>query len=203
MPSRHASPNPLLCTLTALALHIGVIALLAGWFPAITEKDMAAPKFINIDLVDFPESPSRPRAGLVQNPSDQGQSAEPLAETSPASPAPPSDNSDSMQNPPLADNPAPHDPYAQLAADMHQRIQAALIYPEAARRRLAYGTVRLNILLAADGSPVEIRVSTSSGSSILDKAARNLAASVLPLPMPAGLSGNTSIQINVQYNPPQ
>ena len=60
-----------------------------------------------------------------------------------------------------------------------------LNYPEAARARKLYGSLRLLVAIAADGSLRDVRVLESSGHAVLDAAALNivrLAAPYAPLP---------------------
>ena len=60
-----------------------------------------------------------------------------------------------------------------------------LNYPEAARAKKLYGSLRLLVAIAADGSLRDVRVLESSGHAVLDAAALNivrLAAPYAPLP---------------------
>lgn len=79
--------------------------------------------------------------------------------------------------------PSPSDQAADL---LRARVEAALVYPEAARRRGTEGVVGLKIFLDGSGALAEIRVSRSSGSALLDRAARETVAACLPVPNPGG-----------------
>ena len=74
----------------------------------------------------------------------------------------------------------------RAAALLLARVEAALVYPDAARRRGTEGVVGLRIALDRSGTLAEMRVSRSSGSALLDKAAREAVAASLPVPNPAG-----------------
>jgi protein TonB len=77
------------------------------------------------------------------------------------------------------------DAAAELAARVGAAIQARKAYPEAARRRGAEGVVRLKLRVSGDGRLVAARLAASSGSSLLDRAALDLASSVFPVDNPA------------------
>lgn len=74
----------------------------------------------------------------------------------------------------------------QAAALLLARVETALVYPEAARRRGTEGVVGLRIALDGSGTLAEMRVSRSSGSALLDKAAREAVAASLPVLNPGG-----------------
>jgi protein TonB len=67
-----------------------------------------------------------------------------------------------------------------FAARVGVAIEAHKTYPEAARRKGAQGVVRLRLRVAADGRLLAAKLASSSGSSLLDHAALELAASVFP-----------------------
>jgi len=73
------------------------------------------------------------------------------------------------------------DAVAELAARVGASIEARKTYPEAARRRGAEGLVRLMLSVSGDGRLIAARLAASSGSSLLDRAALDLASSVFPV----------------------
>ena len=93
---------------------------------------------------------------------------------------------------------APNDPIAALAARIDAAVEARKVYPEAARRRGTEGSVRLSLEVAADGSLHAAKLAASSGSSLLDRAALDLATEVFPMNNPAGRS--LEFQILVRYS---
>ncbi len=60
-------------------------------------------------------------------------------------------------------------------------IEARKTYPEAARRRGAEGLVRLTLRVSGDGRLIAAKLASSSGSTLLDRAALDLASSVFPV----------------------
>jgi len=72
------------------------------------------------------------------------------------------------------------------AALLLSRVETALLYPEAARRRGTEGVVGLSIELTEAGNLAGLRTVRSSGSALLDKAARDAVRLSLPVPNPAG-----------------
>jgi periplasmic protein TonB len=78
------------------------------------------------------------------------------------------------------------DPVAALAARINAAVEARKAYPEAARRRGTEGSVRLALLVAEDGRLLVAKLAASSGSTVLDRAALDLAASVFPVNNIAG-----------------
>jgi protein TonB len=70
---------------------------------------------------------------------------------------------------------------AELAARVGAAFEARKTYPEAARRRGAEGVVRLRLRVSGDGRLLAAKLAASSGSSLLDRAALELASSVFPL----------------------
>lgn len=71
-------------------------------------------------------------------------------------------------------------------AFLRRRIEAALAYPEEARRRNEEGEVLLRIRVGDGGEAREIRVSRSSGFRRLDEAARRGVLAAVPLPAAEG-----------------
>ena len=67
-------------------------------------------------------------------------------------------------------------------AEIRRRIQAALVYPTAARRRGLEGVARVQFQIGVEGRADAISVVRSSGHPLLDRAAREsvVAAGVLP-----------------------
>jgi TonB family protein len=74
-------------------------------------------------------------------------------------------------------------------------MAAALVYPESARLRGLSGTVRIQLEVGADGRLISVKVGTSSGSALLDRAALALAKSVFPLPNPASIRAQLSMAV--------
>jgi protein TonB len=71
-------------------------------------------------------------------------------------------------------------------ARIRERIQAALRYPAAARRRGVSGTVQLEIYIDQSGAVGAVAVITSSAHEMLDKAAVDAAQSLPRMPLPGG-----------------
>ncbi len=69
---------------------------------------------------------------------------------------------------------------------LRERVRAALAYPEAARRRGIEGVVGLSIRLDENGGLAGLRVTISSGSPLLDQAAREAVVASLPFPALSG-----------------
>jgi protein TonB len=67
-------------------------------------------------------------------------------------------------------------------AEIRRRIQEALSYPSAARRRGVTGTARVQFQVGDDGRAEAVELVRSSGSPLLDRAARQsvVDAGVLP-----------------------
>lgn len=80
--------------------------------------------------------------------------------------------------------PAEFGPY--LAA-FRQRIQEALDYPVAARRRGLGGTVQLEVELLPTGKVASVVVRSSSSHAILDQTARDTVSQLRPVPFPPGV----------------
>lgn len=77
------------------------------------------------------------------------------------------------------------------------RVRARLIYPAVARRRGEEGIVLIDLSVKADGSLAAARVSTGSGSAVLDRAALDLVRSLFPFDPPPG--GDYTIPLRIQY----
>ncbi len=92
----------------------------------------------------------------------------------------------------------PADPAALLAARIAAAVEEAKAYPEAARRRGTEGTVRLAFRVGPGGELLSSRVAASSGSTLLDRAALALLASVFPLANPAGRE--LALELSVRYS---
>lgn len=77
------------------------------------------------------------------------------------------------------------DPHAVLLS--HLRAHAKRCYPPLARRRSIQGTVGLAFCIDEDGNPHRMRLEKSSGSTLLDDAAREcVIEGAAPLPGPVG-----------------
>ena len=77
-------------------------------------------------------------------------------------------------------------PQDEAASLLLARVEAALRYPESARRRGTEGVVGLRILLDGGGALSDLRVVRSSGSALLDRAAREAVEASLPVPNTTG-----------------
>ena len=192
----------LVCLVAVLfghALVIGLILIQATSAPPIKQP---FPNSIMIDLADFPAQRTPKSQPVMKHKSlTPPEQTIPVA-LSPVAQAVVPNNTlpdGATTTPPASTT----DPLAVLASELRLRIQNGLVYPDAARRRNSWGTVTLEVVLDHHGKLIGLRVVHSSGSAILDKAALNLAASVLPLPMPETLMGDTAIQIRVEYTPPR
>jgi len=73
------------------------------------------------------------------------------------------------------------DPVATLVARINAAIEARKTYPEAARRRGTEGVVALGLRVAEDGRLLAAKLAASSGSTLLDRSALDLASSVFPV----------------------
>lgn len=71
-------------------------------------------------------------------------------------------------------------------AALRARIQERIVYPAEAVRRGQEGEVLLRIRIGSGGVPREIRVAKSSGTRILDEAARRGVVRAAPLPFIPG-----------------
>ncbi len=66
--------------------------------------------------------------------------------------------------------------------EIRRRVQAALVYPPAARRRGISGTTRIQFEIGAHGEAMAVETVESSGSRLLDRAAEQSARDAAPLP---------------------
>jgi protein TonB len=82
---------------------------------------------------------------------------------------------------------APGAEYGPYLTRLRQRVQEALRYPPAARRRNVQGAVGLEILIRPDGTLGAVTLADSSGHAVLDEAALETVRSLRPEPFPAGV----------------
>ncbi|MGH6813513.1 MAG: TonB family protein [Methylocella sp.] len=73
-------------------------------------------------------------------------------------------------------------------------------YPEAARARGEQGTVRLGLTIDRGGHVVSARLIASSGSSILDQAALEMARHASGRPLPPEMGSSASLIVPVHYS---
>ncbi len=73
-------------------------------------------------------------------------------------------------------------------------------YPEAARARGEQGTVRLALTIGRSGHVVSARLIGSSGSSILDQAALEMARNASGRPLPPEMGSSVSLTVPVRYS---
>jgi protein TonB len=81
--------------------------------------------------------------------------------------------------------------YGPYLARFRQRVQESLIYPLAARRQGAQGTVELDVLLEASGRVRDVRVVRSSTNALLDEAALETVRHLGAVPFPDSLPRRT------------
>jgi protein TonB len=74
--------------------------------------------------------------------------------------------------------------YASYLALLRRRVQEAVTYPSAARRRGASGTVHLEITLEPSGAISEVTLVRSSAHGVLDDAAVDAVRGLRPIPFP-------------------
>jgi len=89
------------------------------------------------------------------------------------------------------------DPALALLEGVQAKMAAGLAYPDAARIKGISGTAVLSVSVAADGRLLDIRLAASSGSSILDHAALDLAAASFPVENPA--ADAVKLEIAIEY----
>jgi protein TonB len=77
--------------------------------------------------------------------------------------------------------------YGPYLARFRQRVQEALVYPLAARRQGAQGTVELDVWLEASGRVRDVRVVRSSSNALLDEAALETIRRLGAVPFPESL----------------
>jgi protein TonB len=77
--------------------------------------------------------------------------------------------------------------YGAYVALLRRRIQEALTYPSAARRRGMSGTVHLDIAIEPTGRIGDVRVVRSSSHELLDAAALEAVRALRQVPFPPGV----------------
>ena len=66
-------------------------------------------------------------------------------------------------------------------------------YPDEARGRI-YGTLRMTVVIRSDGAVIESKIESGSGSAVLDRAARRIAALATPFPpFPPDIARDTDL----------
>ena len=75
------------------------------------------------------------------------------------------------------------------------------VYPEAARRRKAQGSVGLSLNVAADGSLAAAALKKKSGSAILDRAALDLVKGLFPIALRPGEPMEIALSIEYRLVP--
>jgi periplasmic protein TonB len=103
-----------------------------------------------------------------------------------------------LSSAPLGDKPATRTasaPPASYISAVVRKINAARFYPEQARDNGTRGRVILAFSIRRDGSLGNVRITSSSGSPVLDNAARGILMKAAPFA--AFSSDVTSLQINV------
>lgn len=73
-------------------------------------------------------------------------------------------------------------PLEERIAEIHRRIQAAVVYPPLARMRAVEGTSEVAFEIAPEGEARHLEVVRSSGSALLDRAAERAVVDAAPLP---------------------
>jgi protein TonB len=73
-------------------------------------------------------------------------------------------------------------------------------YPEAARARGEQGTVRLALTIGRSGHVMSARLIASSGSSILDQAALEMARNASGRPLPPEMGSSVTLTVPVRYS---
>jgi protein TonB len=77
--------------------------------------------------------------------------------------------------------------YGHYLTRFRQRVQESLVYPLAARRQGAQGTVELDVWIEATGRVRDVRVVRSSTNPLLDEAALETIRRLGPVPFPDSL----------------
>ncbi len=91
--------------------------------------------------------------------------------------------------------------YAGYLATFRRRIQEALLYPLAARRRNLTGTVQLEVVIVPTGAVGRVAVHASSSHPLLDEAAVETVRRLPALPFPAGVLPRTlTVRIPVVFH---
>ncbi|MCC1496666.1 energy transducer TonB [Alcanivorax sp. 1008] len=95
---------------------------------------------------------------------------------------------------------ANEDALARYKGIIHNRIQRLHRYPQQARLRNQQGTVEVTFNVAADGTIGDYRITSSSGSALLDRAAERLFSRLtLPAPDPSILGELTELTAPVTF----
>ncbi len=90
--------------------------------------------------------------------------------------------------------------YAGYLATFRRRIQEALFYPLAARRRNLTGTVQLEVVIVPTGAVGRVAVHASSSHPLLDEAAVETVRRLPALPFPGGVPPRTlTVRIPVVF----
>jgi protein TonB len=90
--------------------------------------------------------------------------------------------------------------YSGYLATFRRRIQEALLYPLAARRRSLSGIVQLEVVIAPTGAVGHVAVHASSSHPLLDEAAVETVRRLPALPFPAGVPPRTlTVRIPVVF----
>jgi len=188
--------------LSALAVHIVAMVIVVAGLSARTNVSLTSTSAISVQISaisladDLPQEKSVSPKGEQRDPG-QARSLAPKVTASGLVPKNEAAQAGGAVEP--SPNHSPSTTPESLAALIRSRVEKSLNYPLAARRRGIQGSVQLALTLQANGSAREITVHTSSGSSILDRDAAALLASVLPVPVPADFPLTTSILITVMY----
>ena len=159
-------------TSTAIALHVLVLMLLMLPTqislppPTLDNPLVVVPIFRHVQpITKMPVTPLQPRLRPVPRPVQQ-----PTPDAVDDTPAPVDTVAIAAPVEPetIGADPAPVAAFAQISAD----VAPTPPYPIEARRRGMSGVVTLRVRVDAQGRPVEATVETSSGSRLLDEAAR-------------------------------
>ena len=79
-----------------------------------------------------------------------------------------------------APNPGPG--ARERIAEIHQRIQAVLVYPDVARRQGISGVSRVRFEVGGEGRAENVKLAGTSGHGVLDRAAQQAVVEVQDLP---------------------
>lgn len=78
--------------------------------------------------------------------------------------------------------PTPGPGARERIAEIHQRIQAVLVYPAVARRQGISGVSRVRFEVGGEGRAENVKLAGTSGHGVLDRAAQQAVAKVQNLP---------------------
>jgi TonB family protein len=84
----------------------------------------------------------------------------------------------------------------------YHEMDCNMLYPAEALAQGEFGVVRLGFRLDVAGGLVEIKVISSSGSSLLDTSAIDLVRRSIPSFPPSNNKGRYKYEMNVRFNPP-